>query len=99
MIVWDDVELFSMGLPDQAQRVSLMMVTAMSAVKWLEANVGMMSEREMPVPTSEQLSQVSVSRKLELFKTTCKVLRISKAIERIWARQRLMPWFRAVMTA
>ena len=88
-----------MGLPDQAQRVSLMMVTAMSAVKWLEANVGMMSEREMPVPTSEQLSQVSVSRKLELFKTTCKVLRISKAIERIWARQRLMPWFRAVMTA
>ena len=34
---------------------------------------------------------------LDFFKTTCKVLRIPKAIERIWSRQRLMPWFRAVM--
>ena len=36
---------------------------------------------------------------LDLFRTTCKVLRIPKAIERIWSRQRLMHWFRAVMTS
>ena len=51
------------------------------------------------LPTLEQLSRVSISKRLELFKTTCKILRIPKEIERIWARQRLMPWFRAVMTA
>ena len=31
-------------------------------------------------------------------KTTCKVFRIPKAIEWIWSRQRLMKWFRVVMT-
>ena len=51
------------------------------------------------MPTPEQLSDVKMSRELDLFRTTCKVLRIPKAIERIWSRQRLMPWFRAVMTS
>ena len=51
------------------------------------------------MPTPEQMSRLSLSKKLDLFKTTCKILKILKAIERIWARQRLMPWFRAVMTA
>ena len=69
----------------------------MLAVRWLEANAGT-TEKEMAVPTPEQLSRVSVSKKLDLFKTTCKIFRIPKAIERICARRRLMPWFRAVMT-
>ena len=51
------------------------------------------------MPTPEQLNNVKMSRNLDLFRTTCKVLRIPKAIERIWSRQRLMPWFRAVMTS
>ena len=51
------------------------------------------------MPTPEQLSIVKVNRNLDLFRNTCKVLRIPKAIERIWSRQRLMPWFRAVMTS
>ena len=38
-----------------------------------------------------------MNRNLDLFRTTCKVLRIPKAIERIWSRQSLMPWFRAKM--
>ena len=70
----------------------------MLAVRWLEANAGT-SEQETAVPTPEQLSNVEMSRKLDLFRTTCKVLRIYKAIERIWPRQRLMPWFRAAMTS
>ena len=43
----------------------------MLAMKWLEANAG----------TSKQEMAVSVSKKLELLETTCKVLRIPKAIE------------------
>ena len=68
------------------------------AVRWLEANADT-SEQETAVPTPDQLSNVKMSRELDLFRTTCKVLRIPKAIERIWSRQRLMPWFRAVMTS
>ena len=51
----------------------------------------------MAVPTPEQLSKMSVSKKLDLYKTTCKNLRIPKAIEMIWTRQIMMPWFRAVI--
>ena len=87
MLVWDVEELYSTGLPDQNQQVS--------AVRWLEANADT-SEQETAVPTPEQLSNVKMSCELDLFRTTCKVLRIPKAIERIWSRQRLMPWFRSV---
>ena len=70
----------------------------MLAVRWLEANADT-SEQETAVPTPDQLSNVKMSRELDLFRTTCKVLRLPKAIERIWSRQRLMPWSRAVMTS
>ena len=90
-------ELFSTGLPDQNQAVSFVVVSAMLAVSWLEDNAGP-SEQETSVPTPEQLSSVKFNHNLDLFRTTCRVLRISKAIGRIWASQRLMPWFRAVMT-
>ena len=97
MFVWD-VELYSTGLPDQNQQVSIVVVSAMLAVRWLEANAGT-SEQETAVTSPEQLSNVKLNRNLDLFRTTCKVLRISKANERRWSRQRLMPWFRAVMTS
>ena len=98
MLVWDVEELYSTGLPDQNQQVSIVVVSAMLAVRWLEANADT-SEQETAVPTPEQLSNVKMSHELDIFRTTCKVLRIPKAIERIWSRQRLMPWFRAVMTS
>ena len=87
-----------MGLPDQTQYVTILVVSSMLAVRWLEANAGT-TEQEMAVPTPEQLSRLSISKRLDLFRTNCKILRIPKEIERIWARQRLVPWFRAVMTA
>ena len=96
--VWDVEELYSTGFPDQNQQVSIVVVSAMLALRQLEANAGT-SEQETAVPTPEQLSNVKMNRNLDLFRTTCKVLRIPKAIERIWSRQRLMPWFRAVMTS
>ena len=98
ILVWDVEELYSTGLPDQNQQVSIVVVSAMLAVRWLEANADT-SQQETAVPTPEQLSNVKMSHELDLFRTTCKVLRIPKAIERIWSRQRLMPWFRAVMTS
>ena len=53
----------------------------------------------MSIPTTNQLCNVKFNNNLNLFKTTCKILKVPKAIERILARQRLMPWFRAVMTS
>ena len=63
-----------MGLPDQSQNLSILVVSAILAMRWLEANAGT-TEEEMAVPTPEQLSKVSVSGKLDLFKTACKALR------------------------
>ena len=98
VLVWDVEELYSTGLPEQNQPVSIVVVSTMLAVRWLEAIAGT-SEQETAVPTPEQLSNVKLNNSLDLFGTTCKVLRIPKAIEGIYARQRLMPWFRAVMTS
>ena len=83
MLVWDVEELYSTGLPDQNQPVSIVVVSVMLAVRWLEANAGT-SEQETAVPTTEQLSNVKLNNNLDLFRTICKVLRIPKAIERIW---------------
>ena len=96
--MWNVEELYSTGLSDQNQQVSIVVVSAMLAVRWLEANAGT-GEQETAVPTPEQLSNVKMNRSLDLFRTTYKILRIPKAIERIWSRQKLMPWFRAVMTS
>ena len=57
MLVWDAGELFSMALPDPAQKVSILAVSAMLEVRWFEANART-SEQEMAVPTPEQLSIV-----------------------------------------
>ena len=88
----------SVSLLDQTQNVTILLVSTMLAVRWLKANAGT-TEQEMDVPNPEQLGRVSLSKRLDLFRTTCKVLRKTKARESIWARQRLMPWFRAVMTS
>ena len=90
--------VYSTGLPDQNQPVSIVVASVMLAVRCLEANAGT-SEQETAVPTPEQLSNVKLNNSSDLFRTSCKVLRIPKAIERIWSRQRLKPWFRAVMTS
>ena len=58
-----------MELPDQAQNVTILVVNAMLAVRWLEANAGI-TEQEIAMPTPEQLSRVSISKRLDLFETT-----------------------------
>ena len=59
------------------------------AVMWLAASART-NDQNMAVKAIVQLSKVSLSRKLDLFETTSKILRIPRAIEEIWARQRLM---------
>ena len=88
------VELYSTGSPDQNQPVSIVVVSAMLAVRCLEDNAD-----KTTMPTPEQLSSVKCNHTSDFFRTTCKFLRIPRAIERIWARQKLMPWFRAVMVS
>ena len=50
-------------------------------------------------PTREQLQKLDCLEDLDLFETRCKILNIPMEVKKIWARRRLMPWFRANMTA
>ena len=50
-------------------------------------------------PTREQLQKLDCLKDLDLFETTCKILNIPMEVKKIWARRRLMPRFRANMTA
>ena len=81
MLVWDVEELFSTGMLDQTQPVSILVVSVMTAVRWFEANKGM-TEQHMTKPTRNQLSSVKINNSLDLFKVTWKLLRKLKAIEK-----------------
>ena len=78
--------------------MSIVVASAMLTVRWLLAKARI-REQETTGPTPEQLSSVKFNNNLDLFRSTCKVLRIPKAIERISAKQKLMAWFRAVVTS
>ena len=94
MLIWDSGELLSMGLPDSSQPVTGVMM----AIRWLEAHVRENIRQE--APTREQLQKIDCLKDLDLFETMCKVLNIPPMeVRKIWARKRLMPWFRASMTA
>ena len=47
----------------------------------------------------EQLEELDCLKDLDLIETMCKVLNIPMEVKKIWAGRRLMPWFRANMTA
>ena len=73
------------------------MTKTMLAIRWLEAHVRENNRQE--APTREQLQKLDCLKDLDLFETMCKVLNIPMEVKKIWARKRLMPWFRANMTA
>ena len=66
-------------------------------IRRLEAHVRENNRQE--TPTKEQLQELGCLTYLDLFETTCKILNIPMKVKNIWARRRLMPWFRANMTA
>ena len=86
-----------MGLPDSSQPITIVIMVVMMAIRWLEAHVRENNRQE--TPTKEQLQELDSLKNLDLFETTCKILNIAMEVKKIWARRRLMPWFRANMTA
>ena len=97
VLIWDCGELLSMGLPDSSQPITIVTVGVMMAIRWVEAHVKENNRQE--TPTKEQLQELECLKDLDLFETMCKILNIPKEVKKIRARRRLMPWFRANMTA
>ena len=59
----------------------------------------MKENNRQEAPTREQLQKLDCLKDLDLFEITCKILNIPLEKKKIWARRRLMPCFRANMTA
>ena len=97
VLIWDSGELLSMGLPHSSRPITIVIVGVMMAIRWLEAHVRENNRQE--APTREELQKLDCLKDLDLFETRCKSLNIPMEVEKIWARRRLMPWFRAKMTA
>ena len=97
VLIWDCGELISMGLPDSSQPIAIVIVGVLMALRWLEAHVR--ENNRQKKPTKEQLQELDCLKDLDLFETTCKILKIPMEVKKIWARRRLMPWLRANMTA
>ena len=97
VLIWDSGELLSMGLPDSSQPITIVIVGVTMVIRWLEAHVRENNRQE--APTREQLRKLDCLKDLDLFETMCKILNIPMEVKKIWARKRLMPWFRAKMTA
>ena len=97
VLIWDCGELLSMSLPDSSRPKTIVIVGVMMAIRWLEAHVKENNRQE--APTREQLQRLDCLKDLDLFETMCKILNIPMEVKKMWARRRLMPWFKANMTA
>ena len=96
-LVWEVEEIRSIGLPDHRQKVILLVVSTMLALRWIEEN--MTKYRESKTPTAESIHAIDYSRRLQLFETACKVFAIPIEVRHVWSRIRFFPWFRATLTS
>ena len=96
MLNLDSGVLISKDLSDSSQPVLIVIVGVMIAMRW-EAHVKENNRKKMQ--TREQLQELDCLKDLDLFETMCKILNIPMEKKKIWARRRLMPWFRTNMTA
>ena len=96
-LVWDLEEVRSIGLRDQQQKVTILVVSTMLALRWIEKNVT--KYRESKTPTAESIYAIDYSRRLELFETACKVFAIPMEVRHVWISIRFFPWFRATLTS
>ena len=97
VLIWECGELLSMGLPDSSRPITIVIVGVMMGKRWLEAHVKENNRQE--APTRDQLQKLACLKDLHLFETICKIMSIPMEVKKIWAKRRLMPWFRANMTA
>ena len=96
-LVWDVEEIRSIGLPDHRQKMTLLVVSRVLALRWIEENVT--KYRESKTPTAESIYAIDYSRRLELFETACKVFAIPSEVRHVWSRIKFFPWFRATLTS
>ena len=96
-LVWDVKEIRTIGLPDHQQKVTILVVSTMLALRWIEENVT--KYRESRTPTAESIYAIDYSRRLEMFETVCKVFAIPMEVRHVWSRIRFFPWFRATLTS
>ena len=96
-LAWDVEEIRSVGLPDHRQKVIILVVSTMLALRWIEENVT--KYRKSKTPTVESIYAIDYSRRLELFETACKVFAIPMEVRHVWSRIRFFPWFRATLTS
>ena len=96
-LIWDVEEIRSLGLPDHQQKVTILVVSTMLALRWIEENVAKYWESK--TPTAESIYAIDYSRRLELFETACKVFAIPMEVRHVWRRLRFSPWFRATLTS
>ena len=94
-LVWEVEEIRSIGLHDHRQKVTLLVVSSMLALRWIKENVP--KYRESKTPTAESIYPTDLCRRLELFETACKVFAIPMEVRHIWSRIRFFPWFRATL--
>ena len=96
-LVWDVEEIRSIGLPDHQQKITILVVSTMLALRWIEEDVT--KYRESKAPTAESIHAIDYSKRLELFETVCKVFAIPMEVRHVWSRIRFFPWFRATLTS
>ena len=96
-LIWDVEEIRSLGLPDHQQKVTILVMSTMLALRWIEENVA--KYRESKTPTAESIYATDYSRRLELFESACEVFAISMEVRHVWSRLRFFPWFRATLTS
>ena len=84
-LVWDVEEIRSIGLPDHQQKVTILVVSTMLALRWIEENVT--KYRESKTPAAESIYAIDYSRRLELFETACKVFAIPMEVRQVWSLQ------------
>ena len=96
-MIWDVEEVRSIVLPENRQKSTLLVVSSMLALRWIEANVTKC--RESKAPTAESKHAISYSRRLELLETACKVFAVPVEVRHGWSRIKFFPWFRATLTS
>ena len=95
--MWHVEEIRSIGLPDHQQKVTILVVSTMLALRWIEENVT--KYRESKTPREKSIYAIDYSRRLELFETVCKDFAIPMEVRHIWSRISFFPWFRATLTS
>ena len=95
--IWDIEEIRSRGLPDHLQKVTLLVVSSMLPLRWIEENIA--NYRKSKALTEETIQAIDYSRRLELIETACKVFAVPMEVRYMWSRIRFFSRFRSTLTS